>query len=144
MSFSKKVAFHTLGCKVNQYETESIKNQLIKRGYEEVPFEDKSDIYIINSCTVTSIADRKTRNMLRRAKKINPDAKVIVTGCYAQTNSREILEIEDVDFVIDNKNKSNIVNFVGAIEDISFEREKMEIFFRKRSIRNMNLLLLER
>lgn len=56
MSFSKKVAFHTLGCKVNQYETESIKNQLIKRGYEEVPFEDKSDIYIINSCTVTSIA----------------------------------------------------------------------------------------
>ena len=69
MSFSKKVAFHTLGCKVNQYETESIKNQLIKRGYEEVPFEDKSDIYIINSCTVTSIADRKTRNMLRRAKK---------------------------------------------------------------------------
>ena len=60
MSFSKKVAFHTLGCKVNQYETESIKNQLIKRGYEEVPFEDKSDIYIINSCTVTSIADRKT------------------------------------------------------------------------------------
>ena len=95
MSFSKKVAFHTLGCKVNQYETESIKNQLIKRGYEEVPFEDKSDIYIINSCTVTSIADRKTRNMLRRAKKINPEAKVIVTGCYAQTNSREILEIED-------------------------------------------------
>jgi len=73
MSFSKKVAFHTLGCKVNQYETESIKNQLIKRGYEEVPFEDKSDIYIINSCTVTSIADRKTRNMLRRAKKINPE-----------------------------------------------------------------------
>ena len=82
--------------------------------------------------------------MLRRAKKINPDAKVIVTGCYAQTNSREILEIEDVDFVIDNKNKSNIVNFVGAIEDISFEREKMETFFKRKSIRNMNLLLLER
>ncbi|MBF1219307.1 MAG: tRNA (N(6)-L-threonylcarbamoyladenosine(37)-C(2))-methylthiotransferase MtaB, partial [Fusobacterium periodonticum] len=132
MSFSKKVAFHTLGCKVNQYETESIKNQLIKRGYEEVPFEDKSDIYIINSCTVTSIADRKTRNMLRRAKKINPEAKVIVTGCYAQTNSREILEIEDVDFVIDNKNKSNIVNFVGAIEDISFEREKNGNIFQEK------------
>lgn len=132
MSFSKKVAFHTLGCKVNQYETESIKNQLIKRGYEEVPFEDKSDIYIINSCTVTSIADRKTRNMLRRAKKINPNAKVIVTGCYAQTNSREILEIEDVDFVIDNKNKSNIVNFVGAIEDISFEREKNGNIFQEK------------
>ena len=140
MSFSKKVAFHTLGCKVNQYETESIKNQLIKRGYEEVPFEDKSDIYIINSCTVTSIADRKTRNMLRRAKKINPEAKVIVTGCYAQTNSREILEIEDVDFVIDNKNKSNIVNFVGAIEDISFEREKNGNIFQEKSTKNIATL----
>ena len=132
MNFSKKVAFHTLGCKVNQYETESIKNQLIQRGYEEVSFEEQSDIYIINSCTVTSIADRKTRNMLRRAKKINPTAKVIVTGCYAQTNSREILEIEDVDFVIDNKNKSNIVNFVGAIEDISFEREKNGNIFQEK------------
>ena len=132
MSFSKKVAFHTLGCKVNQYETESIKNQLLKKGYEEVSFEESSDIYIINSCTVTSIADRKTRNMLRRAKKINPAAKVIVTGCYAQTNSREILEIEDVDFVIDNKNKSNIVNFVGAIEDISFEREKNGNIFQEK------------
>ena len=67
MSFNKKVAFYTLGCKVNQYETESIKNQLIKKGYEEVSFEDKADIYIVNSCTVTSVADRKTRNMLRRA-----------------------------------------------------------------------------
>lgn len=132
MNFSKKVAFYTLGCKVNQYETESIRNQLIKRGYEEVPFDCKSDIYIINSCTVTSIADRKTRNMLRRAKKINPEAKVIVTGCYAQTNSREILEIEDVDFVIGNKNKSNIVNFLGAIEDINFEREKNENIFQEK------------
>lgn len=132
MNFSKKVAFYTLGCKVNQYETESIRNQLIKRGYEEVPFDCKSDIYIINSCTVTSIADRKTRNMLRRAKKINPEAKVIVTGCYAQTNSREILEIEDVDFVIGNKNKSNIVNFVGAIEDINFEREKNGNIFQEK------------
>ena len=70
--------------------------------------------------------------MLRRAKKINPDAKVIVTGCYAQTNSREILEIEDVDFVIDNKNKSNIVNFVRAIEDISFEREKNGNIFQEK------------
>lgn len=126
MNFNKRVAFHTLGCKVNQYETESIKNQLLKKGYTEVTFEEKSDIYIINSCTVTSIADRKTRNMLRRAKKINPAAKVIVTGCYAQTNSREILEIEDVDYVIDNKNKSNIINFVEAIEDISYHYPKQK------------------
>lgn len=132
MNFNKRVAFHTLGCKVNQYETESIKNQLLKKGYEEVSFEEESDIYIINSCTVTSIADRKTRNMLRRAKKINPNGKVIVTGCYAQTNSREILEIEDVDYVIDNKNKSNIINFVEAIENINYEREKHDDIFKER------------
>lgn len=132
MNFNKKVAFHTLGCKVNQYETESIKNQLVQRGYEEVLFENEADIYIINSCTVTSVADRKTRNMLRRAKKVNPDAKVIVTGCYAQTNSREILEIEDVDYVIDNKNKSNIINFISAIEDMHFERTKNGNIFQEK------------
>ena len=69
MSFNKKVAFYTLGCKVNQYETESLKNKLIKLGYEEVSFEDWADFYVVNSCTVTSVADRKTRNILRRAKK---------------------------------------------------------------------------
>ncbi|MGL4628532.1 MAG: tRNA (N(6)-L-threonylcarbamoyladenosine(37)-C(2))-methylthiotransferase MtaB, partial [Cetobacterium sp.] len=102
---TKKVAFYTLGCKVNQYESESIKNQLIKIGYEEEEFENKSDIYIVNSCTVTSVADKKTRNVLRRAKKMNPDSVVIVTGCYAQTNSKELLEIEEIDFVVGNSNK---------------------------------------
>lgn len=142
MNFNKRVAFHTLGCKVNQYETESIKNQLLKKGYEEVDFEEKSDIYIINSCTVTSIADRKTRNMLRRAKRINPEGKVIVTGCYAQTNSREILEIEDVDYVIDNKNKSNIINFVEAIENISYERQKKGDIFQEKEYQEYDFATL--
>lgn len=142
MNFNKRVAFHTLGCKVNQYETESIKNQLLKQGYKEVNFEEKSDIYIINSCTVTSIADRKTRNMLRRAKKNNPEGKVIVTGCYAQTNSREILEIEDVDYVIDNKNKSNILNFVQAIENISSEREKWGDIFQEKEYQEFEFATL--
>lgn len=124
MSFNKKVAFYTLGCKVNQYETESIKNQLIKKGYEEVSFEDKADIYIVNSCTVTSVADRKTRNMLRRAKKINPNGAVIVTGCYAQTNSKELLEMEDIDYVIGNTDKSGIVNFIEDIENRTMEKLK--------------------
>ncbi len=129
MSFNKKVAFYTLGCKVNQYETESIKNQLIKKGYEEVSFEDKADIYIVNSCTVTSIADRKTRNMLRRAKKINPDGAVIVTGCYAQTNSKELLEMEDIDYVIGNTDKSGIVNFIEDIENRTMEKLKNHNIF---------------
>lgn len=129
MSFNKKVAFYTLGCKVNQYETESIKNQLIKKGYEEVSFEDKADIYIVNSCTVTSVADRKTRNMLRRAKKINPDGAVIVTGCYAQTNSKELLEMEGIDYVIGNTDKSGIVNFIEDIENRTMEKLKNHNIF---------------
>lgn len=118
MSFNeKKVAFYTLGCKVNQYESESIKNQLIKIGYEEENFENPADIYIVNSCTVTSIADKKTRNVLRRAKKMNPKSTVIVTGCYAQTNSKELLEIEEIDFVVGNSNKSGLVEFIKDIEN---------------------------
>ncbi len=129
MSFNKKVAFYTLGCKVNQYETESIKNQLIQKGYEEVPFEEKADIYIVNSCTVTSVADRKTRNMLRRAKKINSNSKVIVTGCYAQTNSKELLEMEDIDYVVGNKYKRGIVNFIEDIENRTMEKLKNDNIF---------------
>lgn len=129
MSFNKKVAFYTLGCKVNQYETESIKNQLLKKGYEEVSFEERADIYIVNSCTVTSIADRKTRNMLRRAKKINPDGVVIVTGCYAQTNSKDLLEMEEIDYVIGNTDKSGIVNFVEDIENRTMEKLKNHNIF---------------
>lgn len=124
MSFNKRVAFYTLGCKVNQYETESIKNQLIKRGYVERTFEDEADIYIVNSCTVTSVADRKTRNILRRAKKINPKGKVIVTGCYAQTNSRELLEMKEIDYVVGNSYKQGIVNFIEEIEKRDKDRLK--------------------
>ena len=129
MSFNKRVAFYTLGCKVNQYETESIKNQLLKKGYTETAFEEKAEIYIVNSCTVTSIADRKTRNMLRRAKKINPRGIVIVTGCYAQTNSKELLEMEEIDYVIGNSDKNAIVNFIEDIENRTMEKVKNHNIF---------------
>lgn len=129
MNFNKRVAFYTLGCKVNQYETESIKNQLLQKGYKETPFEEEADIYIVNSCTVTSIADRKTRNMLRRAKKMNPHSKVIVTGCYAQTNSKDLLEMEEIDYVIGNTYKNGIVNFIEDIENRTMEREKNDNIF---------------
>lgn len=132
MSINKKVAFHTLGCKVNQYESESIKNQLTKIGYEEVSFEEAADIYIVNSCTVTSIADKKTRNVLRRAKKINKNGTVIVTGCYAQTNSKELLEIEEIDFVVGNSNKSGLVSFIQDIENKKSGRVISENIFEER------------
>lgn len=129
MSFNKRVAFYTLGCKVNQYETESIKNQLLKKGYTETAFEEKAEIYIVNSCTVTSVADRKTRNILRRAKKINPRGIVIVTGCYAQTNSKELLEMEEIDYVIGNSDKNAIVNFIEDIENRTMEKVKNHNIF---------------
>lgn len=121
MDYKKKVAFYTLGCKVNQYETESIKNQLMKMGYEDTDFENSADVYIINSCTVTSVADKKTRNMMRRAKKINPDSVIILTGCYAQTNSKELLEIEEIDYVVGNTDKQAIVKFIQ-----DFQEKKMD------------------
>ena len=108
MSINKKVAFYTLGCKVNQYETEIIKKDFIENGYEEVKFEDNADIYVINTCTVTNIADKKNKKMLRRAKKTNPEAVVIATGCYAQTNLEDLKELEEVDYIIGNVKKENV------------------------------------
>ena len=131
MNSDKRVAFYTLGCKVNQYESESIKNQLLQKGYEEVDFESIADIYIVNSCTVTSIADRKTRNMLRRAKKQNPSGKVIVTGCYAETNRKDLLEMEEIDFVIGNKDKSAVAKFVQEIHTQERVEKKESIYQEK-------------
>lgn len=132
MSFKNtRIAFYTLGCKVNQYESESIKNELIKCGYTNENFENEADIYIINSCTVTSIADKKTRNILRRTKKLNPQSIVIVTGCYAQTNSKELLEIEEIDFVVGNSNKNGLVEFIKNIDKQKNKVLSEDIFKRK-------------
>ena len=117
MKFGKRVAFYTLGCKVNQYETESIKKQFLEVGYEDVNFEEESDYYIVNSCTVTSIADKKTRNILSRAKKSNKNSIVIITGCYAQTDGESLLEKDYIDYVVGNTNKADILKLVRSIED---------------------------
>ncbi|MFS8540544.1 MAG: tRNA (N(6)-L-threonylcarbamoyladenosine(37)-C(2))-methylthiotransferase MtaB, partial [Tissierellales bacterium] len=86
----RKVAFYTLGCKVNQYETEAMEEMFRKRGYEIVSFEDKADIYIINTCTVTNLGDRKSRQFIRRAKKLNEDSIVAAVGCYSQIAPEEV------------------------------------------------------
>ncbi|MCL2436857.1 MAG: tRNA (N(6)-L-threonylcarbamoyladenosine(37)-C(2))-methylthiotransferase MtaB, partial [Clostridiales bacterium] len=103
-----KIAFHTLGCKVNQYETEALKERLVSRGYEVAQEDGLADIYIINTCTVTSLADRKSRQYIRRAKKINPACVIAVTGCYAEIKPEEAAAIDGVDIVIGNKNKMEI------------------------------------
>ncbi len=121
----KKVAFYTLGCRVNQYETESIKKQFAERGYEVVPFDSFADVYVVNTCTVTSIADKKNRNMLRRPKKINSNSIVVATGCYAQTNHRDLAKMSDVDLIVGQKQKGSIANLV---EDFSLYEGKRKSF----------------
>ena len=107
-----KVAFHTLGCKVNHYETEAIKEAFVSRGAKIVGEEEFADVYVINTCTVTNIADRKSRQFIRRAKRVNPDALMVVTGCYAQVAADEVAGMPEVDLVVGNRRKSEICGLV--------------------------------
>ena len=113
----KKVAFCTLGCKVNQYETEAISEIFLKNGYEIVDFEDFADVYIINTCTVTNLSDRKSRQMIRRAKKNNKDSIVVAVGCYAQVSPDEVLSIPEVNLVIGTKDKGKIIENINMLKE---------------------------
>ncbi len=115
-----KIAFHTLGCKVNQYETEAMKEQFCRAGYLPVGEEDWADVYIINTCTVTNLADRKSRQYIRRMKKQNPDAIVAVTGCYAQVRPEDLTAMEEVDIVAGTGEKNNLLAYV---EQFRMEKE---------------------
>ncbi|MDQ7792287.1 MAG: tRNA (N(6)-L-threonylcarbamoyladenosine(37)-C(2))-methylthiotransferase MtaB [Clostridia bacterium] len=115
----KTVAFHTLGCKVNQYDSQSLAGMFLDRGYQVVPFEDPADVYVVNTCTVTNIGDRKSRQMIRRAVRTNPDGIVVVTGCYAQVASEEVSAIEGVDLVVGTAGRESLVD---AVEDLAEQR----------------------
>ena len=115
----KKAALHNLGCKVNAYETEAMQEMLEKAGYEIVPFKEGADLYVINTCTVTNIADRKSRQMLHRARKMNPDAVVVAAGCYVQAKEKEIQVDDCIDIVLGNNKKQNIVEILE-----NYEKEK--------------------
>lgn len=117
----KKVALHNLGCKVNAYEVEAMQQLLENAGYETVPFEEGADVYVINTCTVTNIADRKSRQMLHKAKKMNPDAIVVATGCYAQADTEKLKEDTAVDLILGNNQKTQIVE---ALEEYEKEHAK--------------------
>ena len=112
----KKVAFCTLGCKVNQYETQAMCEMFLKQGYTEVDFDKAADVYVINTCSVTSLSDRKSRQMIRRAKRLNPDAVVIATGCYAQTAADEVSKIDGVNLVIGTSGRKDIVRLAQSIQ----------------------------
>ncbi len=108
----KKVALHNLGCKVNSYEIDVMQQMLQKNGYQIVEFEQKADVYIVNTCSVTSIADRKSRQMLHKAKKNNPEAIVVAVGCYVQTGTEAILKDEGIDLAIGNNKKKELVDIL--------------------------------
>lgn len=109
----RKAALHNLGCKVNSYETEAMTQLLKKAGYEIVSFQDKADVYIINTCSVTNMADRKSRQMLHKAKKQNPNAVVVATGCYVQTATEKVAQDLSIDLVVGNNRKKDIVEILN-------------------------------
>ncbi len=111
----KKIAFYTLGCKVNQYETEAVSELFENNGYEIVPFSDPADYYVINTCSVTSMSDRKSRQIIRRAKKTNQDSVIAVMGCYSQTAPDEVLDIDGVNLVLGTKDKGSVVNLISTL-----------------------------
>lgn len=115
-----KVAFYTLGCKVNHYESEAMMDQFKQSGYEIVDFEDIADIYIIHSCTVTNQAAAKSRKYARRAKRHNPNSAVVMVGCYPQVFPGEVESVEEVDYILGTEGKSNIVNLIEDMEDDSY------------------------
>ncbi|MDU2778349.1 MAG: tRNA (N(6)-L-threonylcarbamoyladenosine(37)-C(2))-methylthiotransferase MtaB, partial [Staphylococcus epidermidis] len=111
------VAFHTLGCKVNHYETEAIWQLFKDANYERVEFETNADVFVINTCTVTNTGDKKSRQIIRRAIRQNPDAVVCVTGCYAQTSSAEIMEIPGVDIVVGTQDRHKLLDYIQQFQD---------------------------
>lgn len=111
--FMKTVAFHTLGCKVNTYETEAMQQLMESAGYRCVEFGERADVYIINTCSVTNIADRKSRQMLHRARKMNEDAIVVAAGCYVESAKNKIDEDLSIDIIVGNNNKNDIVNIIN-------------------------------
>ena len=106
------VAFHTLGCKVNHYETEGIWQMFMNHGYDRVEFDRQADVYVINTCTVTNTGDRKSRQIIRRAVRQNPEAIICVTGCYAQTSPGEVMEIPGVDIIVGTQNRKRMIQYI--------------------------------
>ena len=137
----RKAAFHNLGCKVNSYETDAMQQLLEDAGYEIVPFREGADVYIINTCSVTNVADRKSRQMLHRAKKMNPSAAVVAVGCYVQAAGAELKKDEAVDLIVGNNQKKDLVQILddyfadhensGEILDIGHSQEYEELHIRR-------------
>src|SRR6185369_14378329 len=127
---TKKIAVTTLGCKINQFESAAMIQELEQHGFSLVPFSETADIYVINSCTVTAKTDAESRRLIRRATRLNPEARVVVTGCYAQMAGDELLSVPGVNLILGNSEKRDIVSFVrdigasprAVVTDISLQK----------------------
>lgn len=117
----RTASFYTLGCKVNQYETNAMIQKMIEANYEIIDFEKKADVYVVNTCTVTNMSDRKSRQIIRRAKEHNPNAILVVTGCYTQVAKEEVSKIKEIDIMLGNQEKKDIVSHIQA-----YEKKKQE------------------
>ncbi len=137
------VAFHTLGCKVNFYDTEAIWRMFKANGYEHVPFEEKADVYVINTCTVTNTGDKKSRQVIRRAIRTNADATVVVTGCYAQIAPDEIAAIQGVDLVVGNDRKTKIVELVEQVQREQHPYQSVGNILKTREFEEMDVPFFE-
>lgn len=135
----KKVAFFTLGCRVNHYETEAIAESFLKSGYEIVNFDEFADVYVINTCTVTSIGDKKSRQEIRRAKKINPLAIVVAAGCYSQVAPDEVSKIDEVDIIIGTNGKGKIPELVNKFKDSGKKINNVESIMNVRKFEEMEI-----
>ena len=137
----KSVALHNLGCKVNGYEMDVMQQMLRERDYKIVPFDERADIYIVNTCTVTNIADRKSRQMLHRAKKKNPEAVVVAVGCYVQTGGEDALKDEGVDLAIGNNRKKDLVEILERfLEERECRQNGEEDIYSLKTLRHTTII----
>ena len=136
-----KVAFCTLGCRMNRFDTDLIRSKFVESGYEVVPFEEKADVYVINTCTVTVGGDRSSRQAIYQAKRRNPQAVVVATGCYAQVNPKELAKLKEVDLVVGNTHKSEILKLVE--EFLQDKRKGVFVgeIFRQKDLKHFDSVL---
>ncbi len=141
----KKAALHNLGCKVNAYETEAMQEMLEQNGYEIVPFQEGADVYIINTCTVTNMADRKSRQMIHKARKMNPEAVVVAAGCYVQTAEMQEKLDPDIDIVIGNNRKQDLIRILAEYwKEETLHPEQVEVLIDINHTKEYENLTLDR
>lgn len=134
-----KVAFSTLGCRVNHYESEAMAEKFIREGYEVAEFTEVADVYVINTCTVTNMGDKKSRQIISRARRLNPDAIIAVVGCYSQIAPKEVSAIDGVDVVLGTRNKGDVVYYVNKARDEQAAQIYVESVLRNKKFEALNI-----